>query len=123
MDRVSLAGLVALLALAGPGTARAGQPLTRAGSCADSVVQSRLFTPAAAAPGAKAVEEVVLTLANGMRLEGPELQADTTFFWNFTPGHKVQVCLDAQQPQRQRQLRVTDLVTGASLTTRESKSL
>jgi hypothetical protein len=44
-------------------------------------------------------------------LDGPAELGTTGFFWDYTPGNKVGVCVEALHPSR---LRVEDHITGAS---------
>jgi hypothetical protein len=57
------------------------------------------------------VDEVYLSLSNGQHLDGPADLGTTGFFWDYTPGHKVGICVEALHPSR---LRVEDRMTGSS---------
>ncbi len=57
------------------------------------------------------MKEVDLSLSDGEHLDGPAELGTTAFFWDYTPGNKVGVCVEALHPSR---LRVNDRITGAS---------
>ena len=86
-------------------------PKPTAGSCSDAVVVERHYGQPHATPSGARVEEVYLTLSDGQRLDGPAQLGTTGFFWDYTPGNKVGVCVEAVHPLR---LRVDDRITGAS---------
>jgi len=87
-------------------------PKPTAGSCSDAVVVERHYGQPHATPSGSRVEEVYLTLSDGQRLDGPAQLGTTGFFWDYTPGNKVGVCVEAVHPLR---LRVDDRITGAVL--------
>jgi hypothetical protein len=117
--RPSLVRLALATALIGIAAAPAVQANPRAGvgSCSEAVVTERHYgQPQAGNPG-PAVEEVYLSLNDGRHLDGPAELGTTGFFWDYTPGHRVGVCVEATKPSR---LRVTDRETGASFLTHPS---
>ncbi len=71
----------------------------------------RHYGPAQASASGLAVKEVYLSLSDGEHLDGPAELGTTGFFWDYTPGNKVGVCVEALHPSR---LRVNDRITGAS---------
>ncbi|MEY3749974.1 MAG: hypothetical protein RLZZ11_175 [Cyanobacteriota bacterium] len=90
------------------------------GSCTEAVVVERHYGAAQQRSDGIAVKEIYLTLSNGQRIDGPAMLGTSGFFWDYTPGHKVGLCVEAHQPQR---LQVTDRVTGASFLSHPTRSL
>ncbi len=85
--------------------------LDAVGSCSEAVVAERHYGSPQRRSDGIAVEEVYLTLDNGQHLDGPAMLGTSGFFWDYTPGHRVAVCVQARKPL---QLLVTDRETGAS---------
>ncbi|MEB3200804.1 MAG: hypothetical protein VKK62_09795 [Synechococcaceae cyanobacterium] len=114
--------LLALTWLGGaiPAVQAAGLP--PAGRCLETQVRKRTYEPLppsgqAGRPQTVGLPDrlVVLTLENGVVLEGIVYGHDTTFYGNFASGHRVSLCLTTRKGQW---LTLADLVTGASLTGR-----
>jgi hypothetical protein len=100
----------ALIAAAAPVVAHAA-PGRTAGSCSEAVVVERHYGQPHASASGRGVDEVYLSLSNGQHLDGPADLGTTGFFWDYTPGHKVGICVEALHPSR---LRVEDRMTGSS---------
>lgn len=94
---------VPLLAHAAPGRT--------VGSCSEAVVVERHYGQPHASPSGHGVDEIYLSLSDGQRLDGQADLGTTGFFWDYTPGHKVGVCVESLHPSR---VRVEDRVTGSS---------
>ncbi len=99
-----------LLAAATPLMAQAS-PDKSVGSCSEATVVERHYGPTQTSASGAAVKEVYLSLSDGEHLDGPAEMGTTGFFWDYTPGNKVGICVEAVHPSR---LRVNDRVTGAS---------
>jgi len=103
LSAVLLAAATPLMAQASPGKS--------VGSCSEATVVERHYGPTQASASGAAVKEVYLSLSDGEHLDGPAEMGTTGFFWDYTPGNKVGICVEAVHPSR---LRVNDRVTGAS---------
>lgn len=111
MNRWMGAGFLATVLIGSAPLQGLAAPKPTAGSCSDAVVVERHYGQPQATPSGSRVEEVYLTLSDGQRLDGPAQLGTTGFFWDYTPGNKVGVCVEAVHPLR---LRVDDRITGAS---------
>ena len=100
----------ALLSSLGSSPLRA-VPSASVGSCTNAVVVERHYGQPQWLSSGRQVEEVYLALNDGQHLDGPAEMGTTGFFWDYTPGSKVGVCVEAIHPLR---LRVNDRITGAS---------
>jgi hypothetical protein len=100
----------ALLSSLGSSPLRAA-PSASVGSCTNAVVVERHYGQPQWSSSGRQVEEVYLALSDGQHLDGPAEMGTTGFFWDYTPGNKVGVCVEAIHPLR---LRVNDRITGAS---------
>ena len=100
----------ALSAALAPKTANAS-PGKSVGSCSEATVLERHYGPTQTSSSGAAVKEVYLSLSDGEQLDGPADVSSTGFFWDYTPGNKVGICVEALHPSR---LRVNDRITGAS---------
>jgi hypothetical protein len=100
----------ALSAAAAPPMAQAS-PGKSVGSCSEATVVERHYGPTQRSASGSAVKEVYLSLSDGEHLDGPAQIGTTGFFWDYTPGNKVGICVEALHPSR---LRVNDRITGAS---------
>ena len=107
---LALGLFAALAAAATPLTAQAS-PGKSVGSCSEATVVERHYGPTQTAASGAAVKEVYLSLSDGEHLDGPAEMGTTGFFWDYTPGNKVGICVEALHPSR---LRVNDRITGAS---------
>mgnify|MGYP006272738867 FL=1 len=113
-----LLGALVVTAAIAPGAIAGSEAV--GGSCTDAVVLERHYGTAQQRPDGLVVKEIYLTLSNGQRIDGPAMLGTSGFFWDYTPGHKVGLCVEARQPQR---LQVTDRVTGASFLSHPTRSL
>ena len=107
---VALGFSAVLLAAASPLMAQAS-PGKSVGSCTEATVLERHYGPSQISASGSAVKEVYLSLSDGEHLDGPAELSTTGFFWDYTPGNKVGICVEALHPSR---LRVNDRMTGAS---------
>ena len=115
---LALGLFAALSAAATPLTAQAS-PGKRVGSCSEATVVERHYGPTQTSASGAAVKEVYLSLSDGEHLDGPAELGTTGFFWDYTPGNKVGICVEALHPSR---LRVNDRITGASFVVHPSAS-
>jgi len=104
-------GLSAVLSAAATPLIASAAPGNRVGSCSEATVVERHYGPTQTSASGTAVKEVYLSLSDGEHLDGPAELGTTGFFWDYTPGNKVGVCVEALHPSR---LRVDDSMTGAS---------
>ena len=104
-------GLSAVLSAAATPLIASAAPGNRVGSCLEATVVERHYGPTQTSASGTAVKEVYLSLSDGEQLDGPAELVSTGFFWDYTPGNKVGVCVEAVHPLR---LRVDDRITGAS---------
>ena len=104
-------GLSAVLSAAATPLMAIAAPGNRVGSCSEATVVERHYGPTQTSTSGAAVKEVYLSLSDGKHLDGPAELGTTGFFWDYTPGNKVGVCVEALHPSR---LRVDDRMTGAS---------
>ena len=104
-------GLSAALSVAATPLMANAAPGKRVGSCSEATVVERHYGPTQTSASGAAVREVYLSLSDGEHLDGPAELSNTGFFWDYTPGNKVGVCVEALHPSR---LRVNDRMTGAS---------
>ena len=115
---LALGLFAALAAAATPLTAQAS-PGKSVGSCSEATVVGRHYGPTQTSASGAAVKEVYLSLSDGEHLDGPAEMGTTGFFWDYTPGNKVGICVEALHPSR---LRVNDRITGASFVVHPSAS-
>jgi hypothetical protein len=104
-------GLSTVLSAAATPLISSAAPGNRVGSCSEATVVERHYGPTQTSASGTAVKEVYLSLSDGEHLDGPAELGTTGFFWDYTPGNKVGVCVEALHPSR---LRVDDHITGAS---------
>jgi hypothetical protein len=89
------------------------------GSCSEATLVGRHYGPTQTSSSGAAVKELYLSLSDGEHLDGPAELGTTSFFWGYTPGNKVGICVEALHPSR---LRVSDLSTGASFVVHPSSA-
>lgn len=104
-------GLVAALTAASASAVAHAAPGKTVGSCSEAVVVERHYGQPHASASGRGEGEIYLSLSDGQHLEGPADLGTTGFFWDYTPGHKVGICVEALHPSR---LRVEDHITGSS---------
>ena len=114
-----LLGLSAVLSAAAVPLVASAAPGNRVGSCSEAMVVERHYGPTQPSGSGNAVKEVYLSLSDGEHLDGPAELGTTGFFWDYTPGNKVGVCVEALHPSR---LRVDDRMTGASFVAHPSSA-
>ena len=112
-------GLSAVLLAAAPLLVANAAPGKSVGSCSEATVVERHYGPTKASSFGAAVKEVYLSLSDGEQLDGPAELGTTGFFWDYTPGNKVGICVEALHPSR---LRVSDRSTGASFVVHPSSA-
>jgi hypothetical protein len=104
-------GLSAVLSAAATPLVASATPGKSVGSCSEATVIERHYGLTQTSASGSAVQEVYLSLSDGEHLDGPAELGATGFFWDYTPGNKVGICVEALHPSR---LRVNDRMTGAS---------
>ena len=112
-------GLSAVLSAAATLLIASAAPGNRVGACSEATVVERHYGPTQTSASGTAVKEVYLSLSDGEHLDGPAELGTTGFFWDYTPGNKVGVCVEALHPSR---LRVDDRMTGASFVAHPSSA-